>query len=140
MSLALAMALAGFLVVAGRAQQLQTTLDGVYTEGQAVRGQKAFLKSCAGCHREDMSGGDDNEPALQGPNFTVKWKDASLAELYDFIATNMPKSNPGSVPLDSCVDILAFILKTNQMPPGSSELTTDIKSLDRIRFAPRPAR
>ncbi len=121
-------------LIVANAQTPKTVWDGVYTDAQAARGQKAFLRSCAGCHREDMSGGDDNEPALQGPNFTMKWEDASLAELYDFIATDMPKSKPGSLPLPTYVDILTFILKTNTLPAGTMELTTDVKQLESIRF------
>ena len=125
--------------VGARAQKPKATVwDAVYTDAQAARGQKAFLQSCAGCHRADLSGGDDNEPALQGPNFTLKWDDATLAELYDFIATNMPKNKPGSVSLESCVDILSLILKVNKMPAGETELTTDVKQLDQIRFTAKP--
>lgn len=115
----------------------QTVWDGVYTAAQAVRGQKAYVKSCAGCHRDDLSGGDD-EPPLRGTNFTAKWKDATVAELYDFVATNMPKSNPGSLPLDTCIDIVSFILKTNDMPEGTAELTTDIEKLVQIAVTAKP--
>ncbi|HEV3057333.1 MAG TPA: c-type cytochrome [Vicinamibacterales bacterium] len=111
-----------------------TVWSGVYTDTQAERGRKAFSRSCAGCHHDDLSGGDDNQPALQGPNFTSKWDGATLAELYDFIASNMPKSNPGSLPLSDCVDVVSFVLKTNGVPSGQTELTTDIKALEQIVF------
>ena len=119
------------------AQAKKTTLDGVFTAAQAARGQKAFVKSCGGCHRDDMSGGDDSEPPLRGINFGAKWKNASVAELYDFVATNMPKSNPGSLPLETCIDIVSFILQGNDMPAGTTELTTDIEALDQIVFTPK---
>jgi cytochrome c len=113
--------------------------EGVYTDAQAARGQKVYEKSCGGCHRDDLSGGDDSEPPLRGDHFSVKWEDSTLAGLFDFVATNMPKSNPGSLSLEACVDILAFMLKMNEMPAGQTELTKDIEALDQIRFtATRP--
>src|SRR5262245_27075 len=131
-------AAAGFfalgLLTPAIAQAKKTTLDGVYTPAQAARGQKAFVKSCGGCHRDDMSGGDDSEPPLRGINFSAKWKDASVAELYDYIATNMPRSKPGSLPLEDCIDIVSFILQSNDMPAGATELTTDIDTLLQISF------
>lgn len=117
-----------------------TVWDGVYSEAQAARGQKAYARSCGGCHRDDASGGDDSQPALRGPNFTGTWEGGSLAELYDFIATNMPRTRPGSLPLEECVDIVAFLLKLNDMPAGPKELTTDITVMSGIGFtATKPA-
>ena len=111
--------------------------DGVYTAAQAERGQKAYVTSCGGCHRDDLSGGDD-EPPLRGINFTGKWQDATIAQLYDFVASNMPKSSPGSLPLGTCIDIVSFILKMNDVPAGSAELTTDFEALQRIVFTAKP--
>ena len=131
------------LVVAGltlQAATAGTVWDGVYSEAQAARGQKAYARSCGGCHRDDASGGDDSQPALRGPNFTGTWEGGSLAELYDFIATNMPRTRPGSLPLEECVDIVAFLLKLNDMPAGPKELTTDITVMSGIGFtATKPA-
>lgn len=119
------------------AAQKRTVWDGVYTEAQAERGQKAFVLNCGGCHRDDMSGGDDSEPPLRGDHFTVKWEGAPVAALYDFMANSMPKSRPGSLALETCVDILAFMLKANGMPSGKAELTTNIDALDAITFTAR---
>ena len=132
--MALATALVAAAPLATAAQKRATVWDGVYTAAQADRGQAAFVKSCGGCHRDDMSGGDDSEPPLRGDHFTANWEDSSLAALFDFVATNMPKSNPGSLSLEACVDILAFMLKMNEMPAGQVELTTDIEAMDQIRF------
>lgn len=128
--------LAGWAALAsstGLAQK-RTVWDGVYTAAQADRGQKAFATSCGGCHRDDMSGGDDSEPPLRGQHFATKWEGQSVAALYDFIATNMPKSRPGTMELDMCVDVVAFILKSNGMPAGAAALTTNIDALDAITF------
>ncbi len=130
------------VVAAGAtAQAARTVWDGVYTTEQATRGRQAFVRSCGGCHRDDMSGGDDSEPALRGPHFAGKWDGAPVAALYDFIANNMPRSKPGSVPLQDCVDIVAYILQSNEMPAGEAALTTSLAALDAITFtATRPTR
>mgnify|MGYP001619356540 CR=1 FL=1 len=131
------------LMLTGLAPQARTggtVWDGVYSAAQAARGEKAYARSCGGCHRDDASGGDDSEPALRGPNFTGNWEGGSLAELYDFIATNMPRTRPGSLPLEECVDIVAFLLKLNEIPAGPKDLTTDITVMSGIRFtATKPA-
>ena len=79
-----------------------------------------------GCHRDDLRGGDEGEPPLNGPIFVQNWEGNTVAALYDMVATDMPKSNPGSLPLTTCIDIVAFLLQSNGMPAGPAELTTDI--------------
>jgi cytochrome c len=127
------------LAITLQAQGATTVWDGVYSPAQAARGEKLYARSCGGCHRDDASGGDDSEPPLRGPNFTHTWEGGSIAELYDFIASNMPKTKPGSLPLEECIDIVAFLLKVNEIPAGTRELTTDIKTLTGIQFTARKA-
>jgi mono/diheme cytochrome c family protein len=112
----------------------RTVWDGVYTNAEAARGQTAFARSCGGCHRDDASGGDDSEPALRGPSFLHRWDESSAAALYDFIASNMPRNKPGSMTLPDCLDIVAYLLKLNDMPAGREELPADVEQLNRIRF------
>ena len=123
---------------AGEGQAQTTTWSGVYTEAQAARGQQAYGRSCGGCHRDDLRGGDEGEPPLNGPIFGRNWEGSTVAALYDLVATDMPKSNPGSLPLTTCIDIVAFLLQLNGMPAGPAELTTDIDALDRIVFTTAP--
>jgi cytochrome c len=136
--------LVGFVLVGTAAAAVQgpaqSAWDGVYSEAQAARGRQAFLASCSGCHRDDLSGGDDNEPALTGDFFLAEWDGAPLAALFDFIATNMPKNRPGTLGLEKCIDIVGFILKSNGLPAGASDLKTDVKELERIRMTAKSPR
>ena len=120
----------------------KTVWGGVYTEAQAVRGKKAFEVTCGRCHADDLSGGVE-PPPLAGSVFTAHWNNTPLAELYDKIASTMPKSqtggfSPGTLPLETCIDIVSYLLKFNGMPAGQMELTTDIETLEQIRFTATP--
>ena len=135
----LVLAISVFASAAANGRKGPTTVwDGVYTDAQAERGQRAFVRSCVGCHREDLSGGDDGEPPLRGPTFTARWDGSTVAALFDFIAVNMPKPAPGSLSLETCIDLVSFILKSNGMPAGRAELPTDIRTLDQIGVTARP--
>ena len=41
-----------------QARGADTVWDGVYSAAQAARGEKAYMRACGGCHRDDASGGD----------------------------------------------------------------------------------
>ena len=120
------------------AQKPRSVWDGIYTNAQASRGQQAFSRSCAGCHRDDLRGGAEGEPPLTGVNFTAEWDGKTTGALLDLIATNMPKSNPGSLPLETSVDIVSFLLKANGMPAGRTDLPADVQELDQIVFTAQP--
>ena len=49
-----------------------TVWDGVYSEGQAERGEVQYTASCAACHATDLRG-DNTSPSLVGPSFAFLW-------------------------------------------------------------------
>ncbi len=98
-----------------------TVLDGVYTAAQAMRGEAQYQMHCSRCHGEDLSGRAMGP--LRGDRFLDRWREDSLRLLFDYIATKMPASEPGSLSESTYVDILAFVLQQNSIPPGSKELT-----------------
>ncbi len=110
------------------AQGSGTTLDGVYTSEQAARGQDAYRESCRGCHE----GNDQDGPDLKGPGFIDRWRGDQLNALFTQIRINMPGNRPGSLSEDTYVDILAFLLSANGLPPGSKEMTPD--SIKRVQL------
>jgi cytochrome c553 len=99
----------------------RTVLDGVYTVEQARRGQAGFAEACASCHRDDL-GPSSTTPSLVGQSFRFLWGGETLGELFDRTRRLMPPSRPGSLSDGTYRDILAFILESNQFPPGESEL------------------
>ena len=55
-----------------------------------------------------------------------------LAARGDYIATEMPEDNPGSMKAGEYAAVLAYILKENGLPTGETALTGDEELLKRI--------
>ena len=125
--------LAAVAIERGVEAQGKTVWDGVYSEEQATRGQAAYEAECASCHQPDFAG-DGFAPGLAGPEFASAWNDLSVGDLFDRVRQSMPPSNPGSVPPATKVDILAYLLKGNKMPAGSTELPTEAEALKQIKY------
>lgn len=103
---------------------VRSTLDGVYTPEQAERGRTTYVRVCAACHALDWYQGDQ----------IAAWTGAPVYNLFEVIRTSMPKDNPGSLKRREYVDMLAYILALNGMPPGSEELPVGSSRLRRILF------
>jgi mono/diheme cytochrome c family protein len=123
-------ALAGAFVgigpsVAGPAAQQttdsRTVWDAVYSADQAHRGRQQYLRSCAGCHREDLIG-DGVTPGLADEGFIEHWDKETVEDLFKRIKATMPADGPGSLADADYLDVVAFLLKENGFPSGPSEL------------------
>jgi mono/diheme cytochrome c family protein len=119
-----------------------TVWDGVYTEGQASRGQESYKKTCGHCHRDDLSGGGSEigAPALRGPIFTIRWRDQPVSELFLTIGTTMPHNAPDTLTPQTVIDIVSFLLKANEMPVGKTELPPQLEKLRNILVTDRAIR
>jgi S-disulfanyl-L-cysteine oxidoreductase SoxD len=99
----------------------KTVWDGAYTEAQAARGKTAFGPSCAGCHALAAEG----KAPLVGDAFWKSFAQKSVGDLLEFVSANMPNGSPGSLNESTYRDIVAFMLKSNGFPAGSTELQRD---------------
>lgn len=114
--------------------------DGVYSSAQAKRGQTLYAKACASCHRADLEGHGPT-PSLAGSEFRDRWDGQTVGDLFEKTQATMPGDHPGSLSRDDNAAILAFILRSNEMPAGEKDLPTDSDSLAKIRFtAAKPSR
>jgi mono/diheme cytochrome c family protein len=106
--------------VALRAQDTPRIWQGVYTPAQAERGKAVFNTTCLRCHGEDLAG--NTAPALKGERFQSSWGGDTIESLFTKIRDTMPP-NFGTI-LDDQVklDIVTYILQTNEFPAGTSEL------------------
>ena len=101
--------------------QARSVWDGVYTDTQAGRGRALYEQTCVSCHRDDLRG-DSTAPSLVGESFMFLWGDMKVGELLAKVQKSMPPERPGSLPVQSYVDIIAYILQKNELPAGASEL------------------
>jgi S-disulfanyl-L-cysteine oxidoreductase SoxD len=118
--------------------QGKTTLDGIYTEAQARRGEKIYADSCASCHGPDLSGGGQT-PGLAGREFNMDWSDLALSDLFDRTRATMPADAPGTLKPEQAADVIAFILQKGSFPAGQTELPADAAVIKAITFvSPKP--
>ncbi|MXW66762.1 MAG: cytochrome c [Gemmatimonadales bacterium] len=99
------------------------TTQGVFSEEQATRGEDVFWNICAECHFEEDFGGP----------FIQSWAGASVKDLVDEIVATMPEDNPGGMPMEQYVDVVAYMFKINGMPTGEDELTAE--NVDAVEIA-----
>ena len=103
----------------------RSTSSGVYTAEQASRGRDMYVMQCKSCHT----------PASHtGVVFANIWDRRPLSDLYQFIVTRMPKNEPGSLQPDEYADVLAYLLKLNELPSGNEALPADSVALKKIRI------
>ena len=127
------------LLVAQSAASGGTVWDGVFTAVQASRGEAAYGRSCAACHKEDLLGGG-TAPAVAGAEFFRRWNESTLDDVVQAMKSSMPQEAPNSLEAQVYVDIIAYLLKASGSPTGSVELTADRDRLKLIRVASAPPR
>jgi len=104
---------------------LSSTRAGVYTAAQAERGRVTYAGMCRSCHT----------PASHtGTTFEKLWVGRTVADLFGYMSTQMPKNDPGALNPDQYADVLAYLLKMNTMPAGKTELPGDSTALAAIRI------
>jgi mono/diheme cytochrome c family protein len=110
--------------------------SGVFTAAQAKRGDEAYQASCSGCHGSDLRATDAEAVDLTGPALRAKWNGKTLEERFETIRDTMPLGNANSLGDKTYLDILAFILQSNDVPPGNQELVPGTAKA--IVFVQRP--
>ena len=126
----------GFETTPGQAAK-ETVWEQIYTEEQAVRGQRSYETECESCHLETLRG-DGYAPALAGSDFSIGWTGLSVGDLFGSIAATMPQEDPGGLSAEVYIDIVAYLLSKNHMPAGDAELRPDTETLQRILITERP--
>jgi quinoprotein glucose dehydrogenase len=112
-------------MLAQKSAPSRSTLSGVYSAEQASRGADVYAGLCRSCH---------TAASHTGATFEKLWIGHSLAELFGYVSTRMPKNEPGSLEPEQYADVVAYLLKLNDMPAGTSELMPDSTALATIRI------
>jgi mono/diheme cytochrome c family protein len=114
-------ALLGALLLTAQAPQRRSITEGVYSVGQAARGQQLYKAQCAGCHGNAMEG--TSGPPLVGDSFLSNRSAQPLANLVDKIQKTMPFNLPGSLSRSQSTDLAAYLLQAGKFPDGRAELS-----------------
>ena len=101
--------------------QTRSITQGVYSAGQATRGQQLYKAQCAGCHGNAMEGTVGSP--LVGDSFLSNWSARTLANFVDKIQKTMPFEQPGSLTRQQATDLGTYILQTGKFPAGQTELS-----------------
>jgi mono/diheme cytochrome c family protein len=102
-----------------------SVLDGVFTRGQAARGETRFQQVCESCHRiNDFAGG----------RFRVIWVGRTVGDLFYSMSTLMPEDSPGSLRPEEYADIVSYMLRENGYPEGDEDLAAELSELEAIQI------
>jgi mono/diheme cytochrome c family protein len=111
----------------------QTIWAGVYALDQAQNGEALYRRQCSSCHGNDLEGNEHFcTPPLVGEKFWERWAGKSVGTIYDTIRQTMPDNEPGSLSGQEYAAIVSFVLKANEVPAGTKELSSDVSTLNRI--------
>jgi mono/diheme cytochrome c family protein len=103
-----------------------------YDAAQAAAGQRVYQAVCARCH----------SPGSQsGTAFRTAWNNRRVSDLQSIVVNTMPQDKPGSLTDEQYLDVIAYMLKMNDIPGGRA-LPADTASLHKLKIgvpAPPPA-
>jgi mono/diheme cytochrome c family protein len=123
-------ALLGALLLTGQVPPVRSMTEGVYSVGQAARGQQFYKAQCAECHGNALQG--TSGPPLVADNFLSNWSAQPLKNLIDKIQKTMPFNLPGSLSRSQSMDLAAYVLQAGKFPAGPAELNE--AALTRVVF------
>ena len=102
----------------------RTLRDGVFTSAQAERGAGVFGSICTNCHEiAEFTGAGAYLEDVEGK---------PLWETFEFVSSEMPEDDPGSLRLEEYAAVLAYIFSVYGLPSGDAELAVDRESLEAI--------
>jgi mono/diheme cytochrome c family protein len=108
-----------------------------FSRPQAARGYGEFRKHCIACHGTNLEGRTPNPP-LTGDDFASEWAGRTVQELFDFVSTQMPQGDPGTLVDTVYADLVALIQK-NGLPAGARDLNPAFTTLDEMVILPAQA-
>lgn len=112
------------------AEPARSIWDGVFTEGQAKRGERVYTGPCSRCHGYRLDGAPDDPdmyptPPIGGRKFLRNWRGRSLGALFDYTRATMPENNPGYLTDEEFTEVIAYMLEMSGVPAGDELLPSD---------------
>jgi PQQ-dependent dehydrogenase (methanol/ethanol family) len=102
-----------------------------YTDAQAARGKTTYDQLCFTCHGPNLDDGALGPP-LKGPAFIQKYGGKTADLLWLVASTTMPSSAPGSLDRQTYADLLAYVLRSNDIVAGDVELPPNPTQLGKM--------
>jgi quinohemoprotein ethanol dehydrogenase len=119
---------------AGAQSQTDSQAGGGNFAQQAMRGKDEYDKNCGSCHGQDLSGRDP-APALTGDTFAQHWVGRTVDDLFGRVSSTMPQAKPDSLSHPVYLDIIAFMLRANNVSVGNDALKEDAADLKKLKIA-----
>ena len=103
---------------------------------QQARGKALYVDKCSACHQETLQGTTETPP-LTGDPFWMNWDTYTANNLVVQVKATMPEDNPGGLELQQYVDIIAYVLKFNEVPM-TGDLPMDTDGLKKVIIQKKP--
>jgi len=110
----------------------QTSSNGAFTAEQAKNGERQYQSRCASCHGADLHSTEPEAPDLTEGAYKFGWQGKTVADRFETIRSTMPPGRAKSLDDQTYLDIVAYILQFNGVPPGSRKLVPDMQVLQQI--------
>ena len=124
---------------AGQSASSRSAWDGVYSDAQADRGERAYGQTCSHCHGLSLEGDAAREiPTLVSDQFLRRWRRKSVQALFDSLMRSMPADDRGSLTPSAAADLIAYLLRANGAPAGDAQLPFEREALATLMFDERP--
>ena len=90
-------------------------------------------RTCEHCHGAGLEGDTGREiPPLVSDPFMRNWNGKNLKELFETLSRSMPADNRGSLSARTYTDLIAYLLRANEAPAGTSALPDSLAELEAI--------
>ena len=105
--------------------------EGIYSLEQSSDGKELFITHCIACHSDtlDQSEVYGSSPGLIGEDYTFRWTDSAVLDLYDSIRQTMPQAAPSSLSEAEYAALTAYLLAINGYPEGEEPINPSQRSL-----------
>jgi alcohol dehydrogenase (cytochrome c) len=111
--------------------------EALFTSAQAIAGKAAYQRNCASCHGQSVDDGA-SAPPLRGAAFLRNYAGKPAADLFTYVSTKMPPTNPGSLAGAEVAQIIAYVLQQNSFSTGRKEFASDATALASVTIPAPP--
>lgn len=113
----------GYIVATAPMTYAQDALQARYSDSEADSGSRLYSENCAVCHLANLQGAFE-APALADTSFRSNWGNRPVSELMSLLRQTMPPQAAGSLDSSEYLEIIAYLLRQNNISSGASNLNS----------------